>query len=262
MAYQNPIPILPDNPPEPKRKPAKRKIATDYQMKEEVYFAFIDVLGFKQTFDENREDPKKRFAQNYEAVFKYFGQLLCDAPFTQSGLSKAGQTSDSLYFYTDRIDFLAQFIKVYWHFSLYSMSQNVFFRGGIAKGCLFINQPHQFYGDCVIKAYLLEEKIAKFPRISIDLDTYKALGDVLDTKSCVCEDKSAGRFYLNPFMPVEDSELAIITGLDPSQIQPISKRKIVRNINEGKARFEFDERNFPKYHYLSREIKAHGKFLK
>lgn len=262
MAYQNPRPILPDHLPEQKSRSAKSKIVSGYQMKEEVYFAFIDVLGFKQTFDENREDPKKRFAQNYEAVFKYFGQLLSNAPFILSGLSKAGQTSDSLYFYTDRIDFLAQFIKVYWHFSLYSMSQNVFFRGGIAKGCLFVNQPHQFYGDCVIKAYLLEEKIAKFPRISIDQDTFNALSGILDVKTTVFEDKKAGRFYLNPFVPVEDGELAVITGLDPSQLQPISRKKIVKNINDGKSRFEFDERNHPKYHYLSQEIKQHGKFLK
>lgn len=262
MAFTNPVPTIPDDLSTSKIQPPKDKVLADYRMHTGVYFAFIDVLGFKQAFDENREDPKKQFAKKYEEVFKYFSQLLCDAPFLQSGFSKAGQTSDSLYFYTDRIDFLAEFVKVYWHFSLYSMSKNVFFRGGIAKGSLFVNAPHQFYGDCVIKAYLLEEKIAKVPKILLDRDTYEALSGILEIKNALCEEAKAGRFYLNPFVPIADSELVTITNIDIAQIQPINRKKIVKNINDGKARFEFDERNYLKYHFLKQQIEKNDEFLK
>ena len=123
VAYKNPLPTLNNAYPVEKNS----ETIEDYSMHENVYFAFIDVLGFKQAFDENRQDSKKRFAKSYEDVFKYYSRLLRNAQFAKSGISKAGQTSDSLYFYTDRIDHLAEFIKVYMHFSLYSMSKNVFF---------------------------------------------------------------------------------------------------------------------------------------
>ena len=248
MAYKNPIPMLTDA---SIGKPSE--VTEDYPMHEDVYFAFIDVLGFKQAFDENREDPQKRFATKYESVFKYFSQLMRDAKFANAGISKAGQTSDSLYFYTDRIDFMAEFIKVYLHFSQYSMSKNVFFRGGIAKGCLFVNKPHQFYGDCVIKAYLLEEKISKCPRIAFDRDTFEALSDIPEIKNVLIKDKS-GRFYLTPFSKISKTELVNITGLDISQIRSIDRKEIVRYIDKGKSQFEFDERNYPKYQFLEDEL--------
>jgi len=249
VAYKNPVPTLTDV-----SIGRAGEVIEDYPLHEDVYFAFIDVLGFKQAFDENREDPKKRFATKYESVFKYYSQLMRDAKFAKSNISKAGQTSDSLYFYTDRIDFMAEFIKVYLHFSQYAMSQNVFFRGGIAKGCLFVNEPHQFYGDSVIKAYLLEEKISKFPRVAFDRDTFVALSDIQEIKKVLAEDKKSGRFYLTPFTKVSKTELANITGLDISQIRSIDGKEIARYIDKGKAQFEFDERNYPKYQFLADKL--------
>ena len=126
MAYTNPVPALPTDVTAEKKPTRTRESIEEYSMRENVYFAFIDVLGFKQAFDENRKDPNKRFAKSYEHIFNYYSQLLQNAGFMQSEFSKAGQTSDSLYFYTDRIDHLAEFIKVYLHFSLYAMSKKCF----------------------------------------------------------------------------------------------------------------------------------------
>lgn len=254
MDYKNPIPVLGNDVANRIDSPKQHKEIGDYPMHDNVYFAFIDVLGFKQAFDENREDPTKRFAKDYEDVFKYYSRLLRNARFIHSGFSKAGQTSDSLYFYTDRTDYLAEFIKIYLHFSLYSMSKNVFFRGGIAKGCLFINEPHQFYGDCVIKAYLLEEKIAKYPRIALDQETYNALKDIPELVGALKPDSPNGRFYLNPFVHVTKSELSALTNLEVSDIQSIKKKDVAKHIAKGKKRFEFDEKNYPKYQFLSERL--------
>lgn len=255
MSYKNPVPGLPEDNPSSKKEQERITSQKGYPMHENIYFAFIDVLGFRQTFDEHRKDPKKTFAKGYEDVFSYFGDLLQHAKFMQHSyatISQAGQTSDSLYFYTERPDFLAEFIKIYLHFSLYAMSQNVFFRGGIAKGCLFVNEPYQFYGDCVIKAYLLEEKIAKYPQIALDAETYAVLNNMPDLAEALRQE--FGRYYLKPFVQVTRNELAAITDLNPAQIKSIKKRSILKYIQEGKKRFEFDERNFPKYQFLSQKM--------
>lgn len=259
MSYKNPVPGLPEDVSSSKGKQVRESSQKGYPIYNNIYFAFIDVLGFRQTFDEHREDPSKEFAKDYGEVFSYFSNLLQNAKFmdqryaTNSG---AGQTSDSLYFYTDRPDHLAEFIKIYLHFSLYAMSQNVFFRGGIAKGNLFVNLPHQFYGDCVIKAYLLENKIAKYPQIALDKDTFEALKDMSELSDALREETSVGRYYLEPFFPVTKNELALITGLDPTQLKSFEERTIFTHIQKGKKRFEFDERNYPKYQFLDQKMRA------
>ena len=254
MAYKNPIPVLADNAFADRRNMRSSPQAEGYPKHENIYFAFIDVLGFKQTFDENRENPKSPFAKGYEIVFKYFGQLLNNSNIVQAEFSFAGQTSDSLYFYTDRIDFLGEFVKIYLHFSLYSMSQKIFFRGGIAKGNLYVNLPHQFYGDCVIKAYLLEEKIAKFPRIALDRETYTSLLEINGMREMLQEDKKNGRFYVKTFVPISKPELAAITNLEEDQIHSIIPKDVLKHIKDGKKQFEFDEHNYPKYHFLEQEF--------
>lgn len=88
-----------------------------------------------------------------------------------------------------------------------------------------------------------------------------ALKEVLEIKDTLndaleCEEKT-GRFYLNPFVCIERRELATITNLEVSQIQSFRKKDILKNINDGKKRFEFDERNYPKYHFLAEKIKCY-----
>lgn len=262
MLYENPIPRLPDDAASGKGRQQSDVLQKGYPMYENIYFAFIDVLGFRKTFDENRNAPRQ-FGKGYENVFDYFSQLLLNAKFIGKGNaipSHAGQTSDSLYFYTDRSDYLAEFIKIYLHFSLYAMSKNVFFRGGIAKGCLFVKEPYQFYGDCVIKAYLLEENIAKYPHVLLDEDTFKAMKDIPDLHGVLQAENGTGRYSLKPFIRVTKNELAAITNLDLLQIQIVEKKSVLKNIRDGEKRFEFDERNYPKYHFLAQEIEKLDKF--
>lgn len=159
MAYVNPEPILEDV-----IREIKEEAVSDYTRMDEVYFAFIDVLGFKKTFDDIRISKEEDMADKYRDVFNYYFELMGEAKFMERGKSTgcyAGQTSDSLYFYTDRSDFLVEFMKIFSHFNLYAMSRNVFFRGGIAKGNLYKKEKYQFYGNSVIYAYLMESVISK-----------------------------------------------------------------------------------------------------
>ena len=233
----------------------KAEDSSEYVPKKNMFFAFVDVLGFQQTYEEHRNDENSEFAQRYENVFSYFCRLMNSAKFIKDKhrnewVAAAGQTSDSLYFYTDRIDFLAAFVKIYSHFILYAMSQNVFFRGGIGHGGLFINKPYQFYGDSVIKAFLMESTIAKLPRVAIDEKTHTELEQYLDKKFFEIKN---GRYYIVPFINVKSKDISEY--FDPDFVfEDIGAdviKRIENNIKNNHNKFEFIEGTYQKYDYLN-----------
>lgn len=67
MPYKNPIPQL-DN----ETKNIINESESDYTPMNEVYFAFIDVLGFKKTFDNIKISKEENVAQKYQNVFNYY----------------------------------------------------------------------------------------------------------------------------------------------------------------------------------------------
>lgn len=257
MDYSNPIPNLEDDNTQPISLYAENSEIDNYSQNNDIYFAFIDVLGFKQTFDENRNSPPEKFAERYKTAFKYYRHLIYSTNLLNSdqqnstNICEAGQTSDSLYFYTNRLDFLEKFIYMYWHFSVFVMSENVFFRGGIAKGNLFIGKPWQFYGDSVIKAYLLESNIAKFPRLAIDQQTKNDLSNNKEILNQIVDEN--GRFFLKPFSDFSFQDILQRADLNSLQAKEITSellKKVRGNIESNKNRFEFDEKNYRKYSYL------------
>lgn len=264
VVYKNPKPVLDDDRLELEKESIYGEASAEYKKVDNIYFAYIDVLGFKQTFDENRKNTRSPFARKYERAFQYYSFLMNRAKFvTQNNYCNAGQTSDSLYFYTDRIDFMIKFIRLYSHFSLYAMTENVFFRGGIAKGNLFISQPHQFYGDSVIKAYLLENSIAKYPHVAIDEQTYKELSKNKDAVGMIeCDN---GRNYIKPFIYIDLEELRQLIDAGEDSIHNIDItqwEKIGAKIRYNKRRFEFDDKNYLKYNYLLNQYQKLSPFEK
>lgn len=255
MAYKNPKPILPDE--QSDRLIEQENLTSEYTPIKDVYFSFIDVLGFKQTLDENRGKSDIEFATSFKNAFQYFSLLMNSTKFSQTGtLWRSGQTSDSLYFYTDRIDYLVAFIKIYSHFSLYAMSKEVFFRGGIAKGGLFVDKPHQFYGDSVIKAYLLESNIAKVPRIVIDQRTSSDLMKEIDISDFLVFEDPPKRSYIRPFIYISGSELQSIVNIPAAEFFSIDEEEwliIKEKIQKNMERFEFDDKNYHKYAFLQSE---------
>lgn len=260
MAYKNPIPSV-DNKntqfsngeAEVSVKKHDENLENDYISRDLVYFAFIDVLGFKKTFDDNRQNNKDDFADKYRKVFNYYFELIDAADFMKNQKVTgcyAGQTSDSLYFYTPRIDMLIDFIKLYSHFNLYAMSQDVFFRGGIAKGRLYTKKDYQFYGDSVMYAYLLESSISKNPIIVIDESTYDDMRKIGGLDRFIVKES---RHYIKPFAFLEEEfELAID---DKFVLKEIDVDKIRKNILMNMSFFEYDAKNYEKYTFLNRELK-------
>ena len=253
MAYENPIPNLDDI-----IASSTTDSEMDYKPLKEVYFAFIDVLGFKKTFDDMKISQKDDIADKYKDVFNYYFALMNASKFMSKGDKNrcyAGQTSDSLYFYTERPDYLLQFIKIFSHFSLYAMSKNVFFRGGIAKGTLYMKEMHQFYGDSVIGAYLVESNVSKRPIIVIDEKTHLDMEKVPGYKE-IMDDKQ-GRHYIKPFKFLNEK---ISLDIDEKfELRGIDCKEIERNILENKEAFEYDPNNYSKYTFLLDEFNESNK---
>ena len=234
MAYTNPKPSIDDE----KLQVTSISDAVDYKELNPVYFAFIDVLGFQKAFDDMRLSKNDKTIKTYSNVFKYYFALMNSAQFMKNDCCYAGQTSDSLYFYTTRSDFLWQFIKIISYFSLFAMSQNVFFRGGIAKGSLFVNQQYQYFGDSVINAYLLESKIAKNPVIYLDEKTFNDISHENEKENLITE--SGKRHYINPFYYIDkEAKLDLAGGTNYNKINAVDVRK---NIANNMQIFEFDDK--------------------
>lgn len=246
--YKNPLIQLPTkNDENGKKKEKTSNIGKEYHKIENTYFVFIDMLGFKATFNKNQKNVKE--------VFEYFNALIEQLTFLKYENCYAGQTSDSLYFYTNNVNYLVCFIRVFLHFNAYAMSKNIFFRGGISKGTLFVSKPYQYYGDCVINSYLLESTISSYPRFSIDEKTMKDTEEFLNREKF---DHELKRFFLNPFSPsimddisecLNTSDLSIAT-IDINTIKIIEKN-LKKNLKDN----EFADKNYKKYLYLLEKCK-------
>lgn len=243
MSYKNPNVSLPDD-KYIKKSRSKSNIGQKYETMEPAYFVFLDVLGFKETYDNNRNQ--------FRTVFEYFNSLINNMRCIVEDQKNcyAGQTSDSLYFYTNNLSYLIEFINVFLHFNIYAMSKNVFFRGGIAKGQLFRNEPYQFFGDCVINSYLLEENISKYPRITIDTDTMKDLDDYTADWSIKNE---SHRHYLNPFSNVIFNDISQYLAPPYPTLQTVNIsliKTVKKNIKNNIRLYEFNSATYGKYWYL------------
>lgn len=249
VGYKNPVPFVDDTARE-RHEDNKMSSAGDYN-EQTVYFAFIDVLGFKKAFDDYKiTDCKAGCIEQFRDVFNYYFEVMNSTDFMKQAKNTGcyvGQTSDSLYFYTPRLDMLVDFIKVFLHFNLYAMSKGVFFRGGIAKGNLFVKDPHQFYGESVICAYLLESSIARNPLILLDETTYNEIKK-FDSMGPFLKDKN-NRYYLNVF-PAEEYDMGTIFSSSAFEIKEIDYGEIEKNIQRNKKIFEYDARNYDKYIFL------------
>lgn len=283
IMYENPIPSVGDEAQEIQKehkdtkkqgKIKKVEDKSDYKYQEIAYFAFIDVLGFKKAFDDHREaqnnnDKRKykvskahdiAFAEKYREVFIYYFELMeASSIISQKERTGcyAGQTSDSLYFYCTRKDWLIDYIKIFLHLNLFAMSKDVFFRGGIARGNLFVKDPYQFYGESVIYSYLLESDISKYPTIVIDENTYNDIKDCKEVDLLVKEKR--GRHYLNIFAPLYDEFSLPLKDDAIIDMKKIDKKKILNNIKKNQQKFEYNVGNYEKYVFLVEEYEEYEK---
>lgn len=225
----------------------------EYDHYEKVYFAFIDILGFKELYSHGKSN---HFQENCAEVFNYYFSLINPIVNNKNNktLCYAGQTSDSLYFYTDNIKALIDYIRCFSYLYLFAITKNIFFRGGLAYGDLSKNEDYQFYGDSVINAYLIESEISKNPIIVVDEKTAKELKKHSQSFYQKYIDEIKQRHYILPFACIND-----IDCLDPEMLisdnnkTEIDKTVILKNIKNRIKESEFHDKVFLKYQFLLEE---------
>lgn len=221
-----------------------------YENRNRVFFAFIDALGFKNDYKEKDSI--------FNEVFSRYFDLVSAIDYPKDDWY-AGQTSDSLYFYTGRQDCLVEFIKIFSYFNLYAMSKNIFFRGGIACGDLSYKENHQFYGQSVINAYLLESSVAHYPRVMIDKCTYDEIKEDTKKLNLVKKDETnIDRYYLSIFSYLNKEPDFEIKNSDYKyvKIETYDIEKVIRN---NMKKYECDEKTYNKYSYLIKELDKYKK---
>lgn len=236
----------------------------NYTFYGDVFFAFIDVLGFKKAFEEKAiissyiESEKETSVQApaYDKVFELFFDLINNSNFYNSSKARdryAGQTSDTIYFYTRHPNILLDFLKIFSYLNLFAMSLGIFFRGGVSHGSLYVNQPHQFYGDSVINAYQFESDIAKNPILLIDDFTTKEITKLKECPSNFIIGTGNKRNCLNPFAfwSCNYKLGSLVQNIEAIDIRP---ERIERILNEKKTKHEYDARNYDKYIFLINEF--------
>lgn len=137
------------------------------------YIAFLDILGFKKMIETM---PCSEIYEIYSTRMKngisriYLGKELC---FEMSEI-KMKVMSDSICFYVDssKPNALAGLIVAceYFQEQLLKLSNPILTRGAIVRGDIF-TENDIIYGPGFVKAYLMEENNAKFPRIIMTKET-------------------------------------------------------------------------------------------
>ena len=132
------------------------------------YICYIDVLGYKQLLLERGELP---FLKTIDKVFKQAHEFL---------ISGSGSFRDNCYIkvFSDNIiiaiDYslgvnelimFSSYIAIFQR--LLMLEHNIFIRGAITAGSLYINEKY-VYGSGLIRAYELENEVAIYPRIILD----------------------------------------------------------------------------------------------
>lgn len=137
------------------------------------YIAFIDILGFKKKID------SMACSQIYEIYTRKMKKPLssihigCELCFDMSDV-KMKVMSDSICFFVDSNikNSLVGLIMTCQSFQeqLLLLPEPVFTRGAIVKGDIF-SENDIIYGPGFVKAYLMEENNAKYPRIIMTKET-------------------------------------------------------------------------------------------
>ena len=138
------------------------------------------------------------------------------------------------------------------------MSKNVFFRGGIAQGKLTRNRSYQFYGDSVIKAYLLESVIAENPVIYIDTKTREGILSYLKKEEDFSEEASFiatdnKRYYIKPFYEIHEEDI-VGNFAGNVNLRKCNLTNIQKVLERNKALFEYHPKTFYKYTFLEKEL--------
>ena len=145
---------------------------------------FLDILGYsslitscKDSHAENRYLDKVHSIMSNLSEYIEKRNVAVDQKSDNLHLTrfKSLLFSDNILFfapYEDETDMQNLYMNLLYGLSAFLIQyvkEDIFFRGGITKGNLFYDEKlHFVFGSGLVNAYLLESKVAKYPRIVID----------------------------------------------------------------------------------------------
>lgn len=146
------------------------------------FVAFIDVLGFsnlveRSTSDENAKDQVRNFYRSIHHTFSDFKRIQSKSTIFTIAVS------DTIIFAVpvkainnNEVDTLREICLAAGRIQ-YGMARNhLWLRGGIARGpCWVDEEKNLVVGPAYLRAYHLEDKVARYPRIILDTEIINAL---------------------------------------------------------------------------------------
>lgn len=226
---------------------------------------FIDILGFKQHIsnlvDSNNMLNQKAIQNLYNAL-EILDELGRDARFTNAGF-EFSQFSDCIVisFNYENGSNLMFILLLFLHAQSELVQHGFLIRGGISIGRLHHSQQFVF-GEALVRAYELESKFAKFPRIILDkevIDVCKEFGDHNATEE---------EIYLNQLILKDDDGYSYLNYFESAIREfdePYDILTYIKNIrNNFLNRFELLSLSDPIYeklNWLNLKVKALEKII-
>lgn len=222
---------------------------------------FLDILGYSDLIAGCKDSQ----AENYyldkihslmSSLSEYIEKRNADIDQQNNNMNlsrfKSLLFSDNILFfapYEDEIDMSNLYMNLLYGLSTFLVQytkEDIFFRGGIAKGNLFYDEKlHFVFGSGLVKAYSLESKVARYPRIVIDEELNPSpilVGIVQDEEktwyldylslghSLICYENQPPQYYEHFLFCLNEQKNAIVNALQ---------------------KYKTDEKIFLKYQWLA-----------
>lgn len=231
----------------------------------DCYIAFLDLLGFKNLISKKNCDY---IAGVFDAIYdtlndgqlsqKYLtiqtGDVIKENPLTLNQIHyKIMSDSICIYIESNVPNSLLTLIFVCLDFQIrmLKMETPIILRGGIIKGTLYVNEDIVF-GKGLTDAYLLEEKIAKNPRIIMPMN-------IVDTFHFQDNDDGKYNLLMTAMLEKTQDGFYSIRYLLPFSIFDMSEHgeKLKKNIYKHLTE-EFDPSVRSKYLYIQNELQKYA----
>ncbi|AUJ70502.1 hypothetical protein [Pseudoalteromonas sp. NC201] len=137
---------------------------------EECFVAFLDVLGFQEMLNKNKKEKLEKY---FRIVEKEINNLKIANTTIKRNIQSI-VISDSIILCVkpnsfEEIQSLRELCIAIAKIQYELMPENIFLRGAITFGQVHFDMSrHQIVGPAYVKAYKMEEDLAKFPRVILD----------------------------------------------------------------------------------------------
>ncbi|MFQ2892448.1 hypothetical protein ACK3YL_02745 [Aeromonas caviae] len=145
-------------------------------MQDYVYFAYLDILGYKESLSRDKNQSSLGFKDKLIEASNVFNSI-------NSAHYHHREISDSIFIHSSSsglVDFLSTIKEIYNHY----LKSNLLLRGGISYGRHFESNSIT-YSLALTDAYLLESQHAIFPRVVIQNSVIDAVTNRADNGDTV-----------------------------------------------------------------------------